>query len=653
MTDSFNDDQKKAYQNKTFKEQILEEMRQASQKREERLAQEEKARQEAALAAQQAEEARLEVERLARLAEEEARRQAALEAELADLDRREQEARERELQEAEDDNRHRQEELARLEEERQTRLAEAQARHQAELDELERYEEAAREQARRDVQAREIIRLEQEKARRQHLQEVSYLTPEETEPVYDLEESFSETAIPSLSDTGTYSSFESTRETVIDWARTMAFKKSDFYTDDDDPVEGPLMTDAIDFEDDLFADNDIEGLAYEEDIMLDEQMRRQKQKTTGRLAKKLSLILGSTIVVLILATGIFGYTYVSSAIGPMDKAATDYVQVEIPSGSGNKLIGQILEKNGVIKSGLVFNYYTKFKNYTNFQSGYYNFQKSMSLDEISKLLQEGGTPEPVLPALGKIVIPEGYTLEQIAKAIAVDASSKDKASKSPFTEAAFLELVQNPDFIAQMAEKYPNLFASLPDASMVKYQLEGYLFPATYSYYEDSTLEGMVEEMIAAMDLNLAPYYNTLVEKGLTVNDVLTLASLVEKEGASDEDRQQIASVFYNRMNIGMPLQSNIAILYAMDKLGQKTTLAEDAAIDTAIVSPYNIYANLGLMPGPVDSPSLKAIEATVNPAETNYLYFVADVTTGQVYFAETYEDHDANVQTYVNSKLQ
>ena len=101
-----------------------------------------------------------------------------------------------------------------------------------------------------------------------------------------------------------------------------------------------------------------------------------------------------------------------------------------------------------------------------------------------------------------------------------------------------------------------------------------------------------------------------------------------------------------------MPLQSNIAILYAQGQLGKKTTLKEDATIDTNIDSPYNIYKNTGLMPGPVDSPGLSAIEAAVNPSKTDYLYFVANVETGEVYFAKTFEEHTKNVEEHVNSKL-
>lgn len=128
---------------------------------------------------------------------------------------------------------------------------------------------------------------------------------------------------------------------------------------------------------------------------------------------------------------------------------------------------------------------------------------------------------------------------------------------------------------------------------------------------------------------------------------------LLLKRGSTDEDRRNIASVFFNRLNAEMPLQSNIAILYAQGKLGEETTLAEDTNIDTSIESPYNIYWRTGLMPGPVDSPSLVMIDAVINANTTDYLYFVADVTTGTVYFAKTIEEHDQNVANYVNAHLE
>lgn len=378
--------------------------------------------------------------------------------------------------------------------------------------------------------------------------------------------------------------------------------------------------------------------------------RKRKRQKTDSLARRIALFLITAIIIALLATGFFVYRYVGSAVGALDSTSTEYVTVEIPEGSGNKYIGQILEKAGVIKSATVFNYYTKFKNYSNFQSGYYNLQASMDLEEICKLLKQGGTAEPEEPSLGKILVTEGYTIKQISEAVTKNTADDD--SSTPFTADDFLSVVQDESFISKMVEKYPKLLANLPSADEATYQLEGYLFPATYSYYEDTTMEDLVEQMISTMDSYMSSYYDTISEKGMTVNEVLTLASLVEKEGSTDDDRRNIASVFYNRLNANMALQSNIAILYAMGKLGEETTLSADASIDTSIDSPYNVYTNTGLMPGPVDSPSLSAIEATVNPASTDYYYFVADVNTGTVYYAETYEDHEANVEKYVNSQL-
>ena len=188
--------------------------------------------------------------------------------------------------------------------------------------------------------------------------------------------------------------------------------------------------------------------------------------------------------------------------------------------------------------------------------------------------------------------------------------------------------------------------------SGVRYRLEGYLFPATYTIKESTTVESLIDSMLAAMDKNLSSHYVAIKEKNLTVNELLTIASLVEKEGAKTEDRKLIAGIFYNRLNLGMPLQSNIAILYAEGKLGQNISLSDDATIDTSINSPYNVYTKVGLMPGPVDSPSLDAIESSINQTKSEYLYFVANVQDGKVYYATTLEEHDRNVQEHINSKL-
>ena len=383
--------------------------------------------------------------------------------------------------------------------------------------------------------------------------------------------------------------------------------------------------------------------------------RRSRRESVKPIKKKkksrLKGCLVTTLVLLILfgAGGFFGLSYAKSALQPVDPNSKQYVRVQIPDGANTQQIGSALEKSGVIKNGLVFTVYAKYKNYTELKSGYYNLQKSMSVEDVIKELQKGGTPEPQEVTLAELTIPEGYTLEQIAQTV----GQLQGEFKEPMTSEAFMAKVQDETFIAQEVAKYPNLLESLPAKdSGVRYRLEGYLFPATYAIKESTTIESLIDNMLAAMDKNLYPHYAAIKEKNLTVNELLTIASLVEKEGAKTEDRKLIAGIFYNRLNQNMPLQSNIAILYAEGKLGQNISLADDAAIDTLIDSPYNVYTKVGLMPGPVDSPSLDAIESSINQTKSDYLYFVANVQDGKVYYATTLEEHDRNVQEHINSKL-
>ena len=383
--------------------------------------------------------------------------------------------------------------------------------------------------------------------------------------------------------------------------------------------------------------------------------RRSRRESVKPIKKKkksrLKGCLVTTLVLLILfgAGGFFGLSYAKSALQPVDPNSKQYVRVQIPDGANTQQIGSALEKSGVIKNGLVFTVYAKYKNYTELKSGYYNLQKSMSVEDVIKELQKGGTPEPQEVTLAELTIPEGYTLEQIAHTV----GQLQGEFKEPMTAEAFMAKVQDETFIAQEVAKYPNLLESLPAKdSGVRYRLEGYLFPATYAIKESTTIESLIDNMLAAMDKNLSPHYAAIKEKNLTVNELLTIASLVEKEGAKTEDRKLIAGIFYNRLNQNMPLQSNIAILYAEGKLGQNISLADDAAIDTSIDSPYNVYTKVGLMPGPVDSPSLDAIESSINQTKSDYLYFVANVQDGKVYYSTTLEEHDRNVQEHINSKL-
>src|SRR5690606_8935683 len=155
----------------------------------------------------------------------------------------------------------------------------------------------------------------------------------------------------------------------------------------------------------------------------------------------------------------------------------------------------------------------------------------------------------------------------------------------------------------------------------IKHPFEGYLYPATYSFYEENpSLEAIIDPMIKQTVKVLANYDGALSEKKMSVHVLLTLASLIEKEATANADRQKIASVFFNRIDEDMPLQTDPTIAYALGE-HQVRTMYEDLKVD----SPYNTYVHKGLTPGPIANAGKESIEAVLNPADTDYLYFLAE----------------------------
>ncbi|MGG5316748.1 endolytic transglycosylase MltG [Enterococcus sp. AZ072] len=373
---------------------------------------------------------------------------------------------------------------------------------------------------------------------------------------------------------------------------------------------------------------------YEEELSEESNLKRAERRKEDRVVRKIVYVLTVAILIIAGILAISGYNYVSAGLKPLDTNDKKLVQVEVPSGSSNRQIGEILEKDDIIRDGLVFNFYTKFKNLTNFQAGYYQFSPNMTLDQIGKELQQGGSDVPLDDA-SKLTIPEGYDIDQIGTLV---------AKKTDFSKEDFLNLMNDEAFFNQLKEQYPDLLTDAGNAEGVKYRLEGYLFPATYNVLKTNNLQELVTQMVDATSQVMAPYYSKIKEKGMTVQEVMTLASLVEKEGITTEDRKQIAQVFFNRIDEGMPLQSDISILYALGEHKELVTYK-----DTEIDSPYNLYVNTGYGPGPFDSPSQDAILAVLEPTANDYYYFVADISTGKVYYAKTYDEHMELVEKYVN----
>ena len=371
------------------------------------------------------------------------------------------------------------------------------------------------------------------------------------------------------------------------------------------------------------------GFIYENDEI--RAIRKKESKITRNIVRLFAIILA----VIVIGGGVYGYYYVSSALKPVNAQQTQTVEVEIPAGSSVKQIAKILEDNKLIRNSKIFNFYIKFKNVAGFKAGFYQLSPSMDIDQILGQLADGGKDKSANVA--KVVVREGETLIGIAEEV-------EKSTK--YSKEDFMNKVQEQAFIDQLVQKFPRLFKDAQKAQNIRYFLEGYLYPATYDADENKTLQMIIEEMVAKTDSVLSKYYAKISQGDYNVHEILTMASLLEKEGYKLEDRQKIASVFYNRIKKNMMLQTDISVLYALGEHKEVVTLK-----DLEVNSPYNLYRNRGMGPGPFNSPSEEAILAAIDPAQTDYEYFVADIQTKEVYFAKTYEEHLALKAKYVDKE--
>ncbi|GGG27103.1 endolytic murein transglycosylase [Lysinibacillus alkalisoli] len=374
--------------------------------------------------------------------------------------------------------------------------------------------------------------------------------------------------------------------------------------------------------------------------MIDENKKQQMYKNMNarkdevNFVRKIVGYVTLAILAIVLLVGVGGYLYVKSALKPVDPDSTEKIAVEVPIGSGIALISKELEKKGVIKSARIFKYYTKFKNESSFQAGTYDLTKSMTLDEIIESLKTGTIyREP----LSTITIPEGLTLDQIGSII---------AKHTDYTEKQFMSLVTSDAFIQKMQTQYPELLTDAINNENIRYKLEGYLYPATYPLFDEKpSLESIVKLMLDTMNKTVMQYKGLMQEREMTVHELITFASLLEREATAQTDRETIASVFYNRIKEDMPLQTDPTVLYALGE-HKDVVLYKDLEVD----NPYNTYQNKGLPPGPIAAPGDVSIQAALNPTTTEYLYFLAD-ENGINHFAKTYEEHQENEKKYIKTK--
>lgn len=360
-------------------------------------------------------------------------------------------------------------------------------------------------------------------------------------------------------------------------------------------------------------------------------LRKKESRLTRKIVRTFALAFALVVVI----GGLWTYHYVSQSLQPVDASQTEVVEIEIPSGASVSQIATILQEKNIIRDARMFNFYIKFKNVSGFKSGFYQLSPSMNLDQILEQLADGGSDRSKNAA--KVVVREGEQLTEIAEEVAKNTS---------YTAEEFMTKVQDQVFIDQLIQKFPNLLNTSSSTEGARYFLEGYLFPATYEMDDNQTLQMLIESMVSKTDEILEKYYTRINSSGYTVRQILTMASLVEKEGSKLEDRQKIAGVFYNRIAANMMLQTDISVLYALGEHKEVVTLA-----DLEVESPYNLYRNYGMGPGPFNSPSEEAIVAALEPAQTDFLYFVADIQTKEVYYAKTYDEHLELVAKYVNKQ--
>lgn len=350
-----------------------------------------------------------------------------------------------------------------------------------------------------------------------------------------------------------------------------------------------------------------------------------RTKKKGSAAFYIAVII---LLLLILGAGaVFMYMQgLGAAYKPKDDS---YTQVEIPEGTYAAGISDILAENGIIGNAREFTLYTKLNRLGGkYQAGHYALSPSMTMKEIAEIISTGKVN------VIKITIPEGYTEYDIAKTVAKeDGLSKKK----------FIKLLESGDYLKD--------YSFLKGAQKNEHMLEGYLVPDTYSVPAGTSEDEIIRKLL---DTHAEVFDSKARKKAKKLkrseNEIMIIASIIEKECADVSDQPIVASVIYNRLKIGMPLQMDSTIQYI---LGLEGVRKEDLLyVDTEVDSPYNTYTNAGLPAGPICCPGRSAIEAALNPAKTKYMYFVLDdKLDGKMAFSEKYEDFLKDKDDYYKAR--
>lgn len=322
--------------------------------------------------------------------------------------------------------------------------------------------------------------------------------------------------------------------------------------------------------------------------------------------KKIAVGIVATVIVMMIMIRIFALFFDFLGIG----GGKNVVNVRVNDGATLSSITADLKETGIIKSEFMFKLYSKISGAAVYQMGRHSFKPSMSYGKIKEELERIPNEEGV-----KITIPEGYELRQIA----------DKLEAEGLIDRdVFEDEIQNGDFDYDFVKEIPQR----------ENRLEGYLYPDTYIISENDSEHRIISMMLDNFYEKVIPIYENS-DKSKTIDDVIKLASVIEREAAGDDDRDIVASVFVNRINNGMKLESCATVQYILKE--RKAVLSN---ADTLIDSPYNTYMYGGLPIGPIASPGAASVEAALYPAQSDYMYFFANDDGSGSVFSVTYEEH-------------
>lgn len=338
--------------------------------------------------------------------------------------------------------------------------------------------------------------------------------------------------------------------------------------------------------------------------------RPQKRSSVGRVIIGVAILAVVLIAVSAVTAGVLG----AQREAGTGITAGQPVTFEVAEGDSTRTIAQGLEDKGVITNARSFRKLaSELGMDAQLKVGVYNLLTGMSDQSVLDMLVAGPEIETIT-----ITIPEGWRIEQIAKRY-------EEQAGIPADE--FIALAKGG--ASQFVDRHPYL-ADAHDG-----KLEGFLFPKTYTIKPGANAADVIEMMLSQFDTELQQVDMAAAEaRGLSVNDVVTIASIIERETKLAEERELVSSVIENRLDIGMPLQMCSTVVYVLDRHEMRLTTAE-----TKTKSPYNTYINKGLPPGPVANPGLASLQAAVAPADTDYIYFVLTSKEGSHTFASNNAD--------------